>query len=131
MHRTKFGPDSPCYIGKIARLCWNTCAHFGASCVLEFIFTKSDISNLANSTVYALVAFGDTVRRMDKKPAPTIRDLYPDLTEAELAEAEDAHDRYLALVLRIFERLQLEAGAQSDQLTPDTGALTCEMPKSS
>jgi hypothetical protein len=63
---------------------------------------------------------------MVKKPAPTIRDLYPHFTDEQLAEAEDAHDRYLAIVLRIFERLELEA-AQVDQLTPNTGALPCEV----
>jgi hypothetical protein len=46
---------------------------------------------------------------MEKKPAPTIRDLYPDFTDEQLAEAEDAHDRYLAIVLRIFERMESEA----------------------
>jgi hypothetical protein len=56
---------------------------------------------------------------MEKKPAPTIRDLYPHFTDEQLAEAEDAHDRYLAIVLRIFERLELEA----TQLTPGTGAI--------
>jgi hypothetical protein len=58
---------------------------------------------------------------MVKKPAPTIRDLYPHFTEEQLAEAEDAHDRYLAIVLRIFERLELEAA----QLTPGRGDLQC------
>jgi hypothetical protein len=37
---------------------------------------------------------------------PTIRDLYPDLTDEELAEAEDTIERYLELVLRIFERIK-------------------------
>ena len=63
---------------------------------------------------------------MVKKPAPTIRDLYPHFTDEQLAEAEDAHDRYLAIVLRIFERLEIEA-AQVDQLTPDAGELPCEV----
>jgi hypothetical protein len=60
---------------------------------------------------------------MEKKPAPTIRDLYPHFTDEQLAEAEDAHDRYLAIVLRIFERLESEAG----QLTPGTGELPCPL----
>lgn len=64
---------------------------------------------------------------MEKKPAPTIRDLYPHFTDAQLAEAEDAHDRYLALVLRIFDRLESEASAQGSQLTPATGALPCPL----
>ena len=60
---------------------------------------------------------------MEKKPAPTIRDLYPHFTDEQLAEAEDAHDRYLAIVLRIFERLELEAA----QLTPGAGAIPCPL----
>jgi hypothetical protein len=60
---------------------------------------------------------------MEKKPAPTIRDLYPHFTDEQLAEAEDAHDRYLAIVLRTFERLELEAA----QLTPGTGDLQCPL----
>jgi len=45
---------------------------------------------------------------MDKKPAPTIRDLYPNLSDHELAEAEENIERYLALVLRIYERIQTD-----------------------
>jgi len=60
---------------------------------------------------------------MEKKPAPTIRDLYPHFTDEQLVEAEDAHDRYLAIVLRIFERLELEAA----QLTPGMGAIPCPL----
>ena len=60
---------------------------------------------------------------MEKKPAPTIRDLYPHFTDEQLAEAEDAHDRYLAIVLRIFERMELEAG----QLTAGTSAIPCPL----
>ena len=60
---------------------------------------------------------------MEKKSAPTIRDLYPHFTDEQLAEAEDAHDRYLAIVLRIFERMELEAG----QLTSGTGAIPCPL----
>ena len=57
---------------------------------------------------------------MEKKPAPTIRDLYPHFTDEQLAEAEDAFDQYLGIVLRIFDRLQ-EAG----QLTVNSGELPC------
>jgi hypothetical protein len=46
-----------------------------------------------------------------KKLAPTIRDLYPHFTEKDLAEAEDNLERYLTLVLRIFERMELETNA--------------------
>lgn len=67
---------------------------------------------------------------MEKKPPPTIRDLYPHFTDDQLAEAEDAHDRYLALVLRVFNRLELEANAHAGQLTPGTGAIPCELSES-
>lgn len=67
---------------------------------------------------------------MDKNPTPTIRDLYPHLSEKELTEAEDNLDRYLALVLRIFERVESEADPQADLLTPHIGALGCNSPGS-
>jgi hypothetical protein len=53
--------------------------------------------------------------------------LYPHFTDAQLAEAEDTHDRYLVLVLRIFDRLQLKSTLPADQLTPATGALPCPL----
>lgn len=43
---------------------------------------------------------------MEKKPTPTIRELYPHLTEMELAKAEDNLEQYLLLMLRIYERIQ-------------------------
>ena len=43
---------------------------------------------------------------METKPAPTIRDLYPDFTDEQLAEAEDNLEQYLLLMLRIYERIQ-------------------------
>ncbi len=63
------------------------------------------------------------VNRMEKKPAPTIRDLYPHFTDAQLAEAEDNLERYLILVLSIFERRELQ---KAGQLTENSGALPCE-----
>lgn len=48
-----------------------------------------------------------------QKEKPTIRDLYPLLSEAELLEAENNIERYLALVLRIFERN--EANPHADE----------------
>jgi hypothetical protein len=62
---------------------------------------------------------------MDKKPAPTIRDLYPHLSENELAEAEQILERYLTLVLRIFERTDSEANQPAEHLTRYTGTLPC------
>jgi len=37
---------------------------------------------------------------------PTFRELYSHLTEKELADAEDRFDRYIALAVRVFERLR-------------------------
>ena len=39
---------------------------------------------------------------------PTIRDLYPHLSEEELEIAEENFDRYLSLVTQIFKRLEAE-----------------------
>ncbi len=44
------------------------------------------------------------------KSYPTIRDLFPNLSSQELKEAEENLDKYLLLVLSIFERI----GSQND-----------------
>jgi hypothetical protein len=41
-----------------------------------------------------------------QKHIPTFSELYPHLTEQERADAEDRFDRYLALAVRIFKRLE-------------------------
>jgi hypothetical protein len=41
----------------------------------------------------------------DPSSTPSLRVLFPDLTDDELREAESNIERYLAIVLRIFERL--------------------------
>jgi len=51
---------------------------------------------------------------MKTNSTPTIRDLYPHLTEKELAEAEDNIERYLELVLHIFEHMDSEMGPLSN-----------------
>ena len=43
-------------------------------------------------------------RSMDPKSPKLPRDLQPELTDEQLVEAADTLDRYLELVLRIFER---------------------------
>jgi len=67
---------------------------------------------------------------MDPTSTPTIRDLYPHLTEKQLAEVEDILERYLTLVLRIFERTETETYPQVGQLTRYTGTLPCTPPRS-
>ena len=73
------------------------------------------------------------VGNTDTKATPTIRDLYPNLSDAELEEAEITWERYITLVLRIFERMEFEAQPQPDQLTADIGTLPFNQagPKSS
>ena len=61
---------------------------------------------------------------MDNDSSPTIRDLYPDYTDQELAEAEDNLERYLKLVLGIFERRELE---KAERLTEDSDEIPCEV----
>jgi hypothetical protein len=43
----------------------------------------------------------------------TIRGLYPQLNEEQLKEAEENLERYLELVLRIYERIQKDPQAYS------------------
>lgn len=43
--------------------------------------------------------------------APTLRELFPHLTDDELAEAEASLDRYLALTQRIYERIRQDPEA--------------------
>ena len=54
---------------------------------------------------------------------PTIRDLYPDYTEEQLQEAENNIERYLELVLRIYERRELKnsKGGDFESSTPLKG----------
>ena len=66
---------------------------------------------------------------MSNGTAPTIRDLYPNFTEQEVAEAEDNLDRYLALVLRIFERMGLDP--QPGPLTAGAGTVGSNSPQAS
>jgi hypothetical protein len=65
---------------------------------------------------------------MDTNPALTIRDLYPHLTEKGLAEAEDNLERYLTLVLRIYERIQADPAsyARLRTLTEKIRAVSCK-----
>lgn len=44
-------------------------------------------------------------------PDITIKDLYPHLNDEELKEAEDNLDRYVELVLRIYERVESDPNA--------------------
>ena len=60
-----------------------------------------------------------------------IRDLYPHFSEKDLVEAEGNLERYLSLVLRIFERIESETAPRADQLTPTVGTLNSNSPQSS
>lgn len=57
-----------------------------------------------------------------------MKDLYPELDEPQLAAAKENLERYVALTLRIFERLELEAGPQEEPLAPTMGTLSCDSP---
>jgi len=63
---------------------------------------------------------------VDKEAVPTVGDLYPDLNEQALAEAEDHLTRYLSVVLQIFECI--ETGPQAGPLAPIAGTLGCNPP---
>lgn len=59
---------------------------------------------------------------------PTIRDLYPHLSEEELKEAEENLERYLELSLRMYERIRSDpkAYAQFKALTASNTKATME-----
>lgn len=42
---------------------------------------------------------------------PSFRELYPNLNDTELAEAEENFARYLEVVLRIYDRIQGDSDA--------------------
>lgn len=44
----------------------------------------------------------------------SLRELYPDLSEQELEEAEENLERYIELVLRIHERIRLDPKAYAE-----------------
>jgi len=44
---------------------------------------------------------------------PSIRQLYPDLTEEQAAEAEDNVARYIAVMARIYTRVRAEQGPEA------------------
>ena len=81
----------------------------------------------ASHAVFGRDRLDATLKHMSKDPAPTIRDLYPNFEERELTEAEDNLDRYLALALRIFERV--ESDPQADALTAGAGTLGSNSPQ--
>jgi len=85
------------------------------------------LANLASLTVCGKLHSGDKLDRMDKKPASTIRDLYPHLNDEQLAEVDDTWERYLALVLRIFERLESQTDSPADHLTQTSNEIPCEI----
>jgi len=63
---------------------------------------------------------------MDQNSTPTLRSLYPYLNDEQLAEVEDSLERYLALVLRIFERLESQTDFPAADLTTDTDKIPCD-----
>jgi hypothetical protein len=64
---------------------------------------------------------------MDKKPAPTLRDLYPGLTDEQLAEVEHSLERYLALVMRIFNRLESQVDDTASNLTANDDGVAYDL----
>jgi hypothetical protein len=43
----------------------------------------------------------------------TIREVYPDFTDEQLAEAETTFRRYIAVMVRIYERVRAEQGPEA------------------
>jgi hypothetical protein len=55
--------------------------------------------------------------RMQQNKPITIRDLYPQMSEEELAVAEANLKRYVAVVVRIYDRLKAEGKSWPDANT--------------
>jgi hypothetical protein len=68
------------------------------------------------------------VNTMTEGKRKTLRDLYPDLPDAERSDAQDRIDRYIRLALNIFERLSNEPGYPENMrvLTADAGRPTLD-----
>lgn len=66
-----------------------------------------------------------TSQREDLELDPAIRDLYPTQSEDWLRKAEENLERYLSLVLRIYQRIQEEPEAQTE---PQALTASVEMP---
>jgi hypothetical protein len=101
--------------------------HSVISHTTPYIYILVKIAGLltaASPTPYEYKAGDYKFCLMDKNAAPTIRDLYPHFTDEQLAEAEDSFERYLTLVLGIFERRELE---RAGQLTEDSDEIPCEV----
>lgn len=50
---------------------------------------------------------------MDQESHITLRDLYPTLSDEQLAEAEITFWRYIAVMVRIYERVRAEQGPEA------------------
>lgn len=61
----------------------------------------------------------------------SIKELYPELSEAELTKAEDNLEQYLALVLRILDRVVAETYPQPERLISGTGTIRSSSPSRS
>ena len=71
-------------------------------------------------------------QKSDSKDGPTIRELYPDLSDEQLKEAEENLERYLELALRIYERIRSdpEAYSQFRALTASRHTATIDVERS-
>lgn len=64
-----------------------------------------------------------TTKKGDGDSTMAFRDLYPNLADAQLGEAEENFARYLDLVLRIYERVRSEAKADDHSRALTKGQL--------
>jgi hypothetical protein len=62
---------------------------------------------------------------------PNIKQLYPELDETQLCEAQQNIEQYLLVVLRIYERVSARSEGRTHvgALTTGNGTLPCTPPK--
>lgn len=63
---------------------------------------------------------------MNDRQTPTLRELYPHLSDEQLVEVEDSLERYLALVLQIAERVEVQTQSPGSNLTHNCGDVACD-----
>jgi hypothetical protein len=73
---------------------------------------------------------------MDREQNITLHEVYPTFSEEQLAEAENTFRKYIAVMVRIYERVRAEQGPEDatllayGDLTPSEGSDTVPVERS-
>jgi hypothetical protein len=97
-------------------------------CVEGRAFCQDRQTSLPWSRHLSSPTLPDTMATENREHLARLRELYPGLTDREVDEIDDVYDRYIALVSRIYERVQQdpEAYARFKTLTASRNVPTME-----